>query len=188
MKTLWTGYVGTNAGNACATQNDGDPVVLYDQLADRWFVTQFSLPNFDNNTGPSFQCVAVSKTGDPTGAYNLYDFQYSAVINDYGKFGVWPDAYYASFNNFSATGSQGANVCAYDRAKMLAGMPATQQCVAKSALFGMLAGEPRRQHPAAERRAGVLRVAEERHVDQPLQVPRRLDDAGEHRVHRADRT
>jgi len=41
LKTLWTGYVGTNAGNACATQNDGDPVVLYDQLADRWFVTQF---------------------------------------------------------------------------------------------------------------------------------------------------
>jgi len=138
LKTLWTGYVGTNAGNACATQNDGDPVVLYDQLADRWFVTQFSLPNFDQNKGPSFQCVAVSKTGDPTGAYNLYDFQYSAVINDYGKFGVWPDAYYASFNNFGAVGSQGANVCAYDRAKMLAGMPATQQCVAKSSLFGLL--------------------------------------------------
>jgi len=136
LKTLWTGYVGTNAGNACATQNDGDPVVLYDQLADRWFVTQFSLPNYDAGTGPSFQCVAVSQTGDPTGAYNLYDFQYSAQINDYGKFGVWPDAYYASFNMFG--GATGATVCAYDRAKMLAGQPAAQQCFAKSSLFGLL--------------------------------------------------
>src|SRR6266542_1744939 len=100
LNTLWAGYVGTNSGNACAIDNDGDPVVLYDSLADRWFVTQFSLPNFESNTGPSFQCVAVSQTGDPTGAYNLYDFQYSAFINDYGKFGVWGDAYYASFNNF----------------------------------------------------------------------------------------
>jgi hypothetical protein len=139
LKTLWAGYVGTNAGNACATQNDGDPVVLYDQLADRWFVTQFSLPNYDNNTGPSFQCVAVSKTGDPTGAYYLYDFQYSAVINDYGKFGVWPDAYYASFNNFSAVSSQGADVCAYDRVAMLQGLPATQHCFQQSAAtFGLL--------------------------------------------------
>src|SRR5262249_35615544 len=97
-----------------------------------------SLPNFDANTGPSFQCVAVSQTGDPTGAYYLYDFQYSAVINDYGKFGVWPDAYYASFNNFGAIGSPGANLCAYDRAKMLQGQPATQQCFAKGSLFGML--------------------------------------------------
>ena len=131
LNTLWAGYVGTNAGNACAKDNDGDPVVLYDQLADRWFLTQFSLPNFGNNTGPSFQCVAVSKTGDPTGAYYLYDFQYSAVINDYGKFGVWPDAYYASFNNFSAITSQGANLCAYDRVAMLQGKTATQQCFAK---------------------------------------------------------
>ncbi len=139
LKTLWAGYVGTNTGNGCATQNDGDPVVLYDQLADRWFVTQFSLPNYDQSKGPSFQCVAVSQTGDPTGAYYLYDFQYSAVINDYGKFGVWPDAYYASFNNFSAVSSQGANVCAYDRGAMLQGKAATQHCFQQSAsTFGLL--------------------------------------------------
>ena len=133
--------------------------MLYDQLADRWFVTQFSLPNYDSNTGPSFQCVAVSKTGDPTGAYNLYDFQYSAVINDYGKFGVWPDAYYASFNNFSATSSQGANVCAYDRAKMLAGDAGDAAVRRQVGALRHAAGEPRRNITAAGRRAGLLRVA-----------------------------
>jgi len=139
LNTLWAGYVGTNTGNACATENDGDPVVLYDQLADRWFLTQFSLPNYSTNKGPSFQCVAVSKTGDPTGAYYLYDFQYSALINDYGKFGVWPDAYFASFNNFSAVISQGANVCAYDRVAMLQGKPAAQHCFQQAkSVFGLL--------------------------------------------------
>lgn len=141
LNTLWAGYTGTNAGNGCATQNDGDPVVLYDSLADRWFVTQFSLPNYGDTTQtpPSFQCVAVSQTGDPTGAYYLYDFQYNVVINDYAKFGVWPDAYYASFNNFGATSFSGANLCAYDRVSMLQGQPASQHCFQQSAsVFGVL--------------------------------------------------
>ena len=137
LNTLWAGYVGTNSGNACATENDGDPVVLYDQLADRWFITQFSLPNYAANKGPSFQCVAISQTGDPTGSYYLYDFKYSAFVNDYGKFGVWPDAYYASFNNFGVVTFSGANMCAYDRVAMLQGKPASQQCFSKSA-FGFL--------------------------------------------------
>lgn len=141
LNTLWAGYVGTNPGNGCATQNDGDPVVLYDTLADRWFVTQFSLPNYTATSAnpPAFQCVAVSQTGDPTGAYWLYDFQYDVVLNDYGKFGVWPDAYYASFNNFSAASFTGVNLCAYDRVSMLQGLPATQQCFQPSgSVFGVL--------------------------------------------------
>ncbi len=139
LNLLWAGYTGTNPGNACATQNDGDPVVLYDQLADRWFISQFSLPN-GGNTAPSFQCVAVSKTGDPTGAYWLYDFKYNEALNDYPKFGVWPDAYYATFNMFSATGYDGDDLCAMDRVSMLAGMPATQQCFLQMSqnVFGAL--------------------------------------------------
>ncbi len=134
LNVLWNGYVGTNAGNLCATNNDGDPVVVYDQLADRWLITQFSVPN---NTGPDYQCVAVSKTADPTGAYWLYDFKYAA-FNDYGKFGVWPDAYYASFNNFGNS-FIGSDFCAYDRAKMLQGLTATQQCFQKgNTIFGVL--------------------------------------------------
>jgi MYXO-CTERM domain-containing protein len=124
MNQLWTGYTGTNPGNSCAANNDGDPVVVYDQLADRWFLSQFALPNA--NSGPNYQCVAVSKTSDPTGAYWLYDFKY-AGLNDYGKFGIWPDAYYATFNMFNSDGGN-ADFCAYDRLSMLDGKPATQQC------------------------------------------------------------
>jgi len=90
--TLWTGYAGTNAGNGCATRNDGDAIVRYDRLADRWLISQFSLPNSSSNTGPSFQCVAVSKTGDPTGAYWAYSFDMTANRPaDYPHMGVWHD-------------------------------------------------------------------------------------------------
>lgn len=139
LGSLWTGYGGTNAGNGCGTRNDGNPKVLYDALADRWFITQWSIPNSTTNAGPSFECVAVSKTGDPTGAYNLYDFAYQAAFNDAGQFAVWPDAYYASFNLFSTTSFLGALVCAYDRVKMLAGLPATQHCFQQSnTTFGLV--------------------------------------------------
>ena len=141
---LWTGYPTTD-GNGCGAPPSpnppggdwGDGVVLYDQMADRWIITQFDITNFvQSNSGPSYQCVAVSKTGDPTGAYWLYDFQYSAAINDYGKFSVWPDAYYATFNDFDPNFT-GADLCAYDRVSMLQGKPATQQCFANSG-FGFL--------------------------------------------------
>jgi hypothetical protein len=128
VQTLWTGYVGTNPGNGCAANDDGDAVIVYDQLADRWFITQFSLPNETTNSGPAFQCVAVSKTSDPTGAYWLYDFKYGYSVDDYGKFGVWPDAYYVEINQFNASGYAGADFCAYDRNNMLQGATATQQC------------------------------------------------------------
>jgi len=125
---LWAGYVGTNSNNSCASRNDGDPIVRYDRLADRWLISQFSLPNDSTDTGPSFQCVAVSKTSDPTGAYWLYDFKYPFAVDDYAKIGVWPDAYYATYNMFGATSFKGADICAWDRAAMLNGNPATQQC------------------------------------------------------------
>jgi Bacterial Ig domain/Divergent InlB B-repeat domain len=125
---LWAGYVGTNSNNSCASRNDGDPIVRYDRLADRWLISQFSLPNDSTDTGPSFQCVAVSKTSDPTGAYWLYDFKYPFAVDDYAKIGVWPDAYYATYNMFGATSFKGADICAWNRAAMLNGNPATQQC------------------------------------------------------------
>jgi len=139
LNALWTGYTGTNAGNSCAKNNDGDPVVVYDQLADRWFITQFSLPNSNKNAGPSFQCVALSKTGDPTGAYWLYDFSYAAGLNDYGKFSVWPDGYYATFNLFGTSYLAG-DLCVYDRVSMLAGSPATQQCFQDANAYGVQPG------------------------------------------------
>ncbi len=141
--TLWTGHPTTD-GNRCSSPgkpapggNWGDAVVLYDQMADRWVITQFDITNGVNNSvGPSFQCVAVSKTGDPTGAYWTYDFKYTNAINDYGKFSVWPDAYYASFNMFDG-GFSNSELCAYDRVKMQTGATATQQCFTSND-FGFL--------------------------------------------------
>ncbi len=89
LNTLWSGF-----GGNCATHNDGDPTVLYDPIADRWLISQFAV-----TTSTGLQCVAVSTTPDPTGEYFRYSFSYGA-FNDYAKFGVWPDGYYATFNMF----------------------------------------------------------------------------------------
>ncbi|HLL54481.1 MAG TPA: hypothetical protein VK447_13095, partial [Myxococcaceae bacterium] len=133
--TLWSGF-----GGLCQTTNAGDAIVLYDALADRWFMTQFA---FNTSGGgpvaPFFQCVAVSQTGDPTGAWYRYAYQY-ADFPDYGKFGVWPDGYYATFNMFAAgtLAWAGGNNCVYDRAAMLSGAPATQQCINLGTNYGGL--------------------------------------------------
>lgn len=116
-----------NLGGDCAGFDRGDPVVLYDRMADRWLLTQFAFANA--NAAPFHQCVAISKNGDPTGAYFVYDFITPGTnFPDYGKFGVWPDGYYFSVNQFDRSqppGSQFNGVGAYavDRAKMLIGDP-----------------------------------------------------------------
>src|SRR5439155_9954130 len=111
-------------GGGCATNNDGDPISQYDKLANRWVLTQFSV-----STTPYLQCVAVSTTSDATGTYNLYAFNYGTDFPDYGKLGVWPDAYYITFNMFAnGTTFEGTRACAYNRDAMLLGAPATQQC------------------------------------------------------------
>ncbi len=79
-------------GNRCSRQDQGDPIVLYDQLADRWLLSQF-------DSGGNM-CVAISQTGDPTRAYFLYYFDV-IFFNDYPHFGVWPDGYYMTSELFS---------------------------------------------------------------------------------------
>ena len=126
--TLWSGF-----GGGCQTNNDGDATVAYDRLADRWVISQFSV-----STTPYLQCVAVSTTGDPTGSYYRYSFQY-ADFPDYPKLGVWPDAYYTTFNMFkNGTTFSGPKICAYDRSKMLTGQAATQQCFQLGTAYGGL--------------------------------------------------
>ncbi|MFL6215341.1 MAG: HYR domain-containing protein [Blastocatellia bacterium] len=105
-----------------AADDDGDPVVLYDQLADRWFLLQFNL-RF-NGSGQMHMHVAVSKTGDPTGQYFAYDFLTLAnTFTDYPHVGVWPDGYYMSTNNFNTAGTVflGAGLYTMERQKMLVG-------------------------------------------------------------------
>ena len=127
--TLFSGF-----GGACETANDGDPIVQYDKLANRWVLMQFAVPS----GGPYFQCVAVSKTSDATGAYDRYAFQYTG-FNDYPKAGVWPDAYYVSYNIFNGNTFGGSKVCAMDRASMLAGSATvSQQCFQLSTAYGGL--------------------------------------------------
>jgi Chitobiase/beta-hexosaminidase C-terminal domain len=128
INTLWSGF-----GGGCQTNNDGDPVVIYDPIADRWIISQFSV-----STTPYLQCVAVSQTPDPTGAYYRYSFHYTD-FPDYPKMGVWPDAYYITFNMFAGgTIFSGGTVCAYDRASMMAGAAATQQCFSVGTNYGGL--------------------------------------------------
>jgi len=124
--TLWQGF-----GGPCEAYNNGDPIVRYDQLADRWVMTQFAV------TGgpPYYQCMAVSTTSDATGSWHRYSFAYSDK-NDYPKLGVWPDAYYLSFNRLFFESFLGGEACAFDRAAMLVGAPATQQCFQVSPPLG----------------------------------------------------
>ena len=129
--SFWSGF-----GGSCQADNSGDPIIRFDAAAQRWVVSQFAI----NNGGNDFECVAVSKTADATGAYNRYAFSF-ADFPDYPKMGVWPDAYYFTFNNFNLAGTAfvGANVCAADRTKMLTGSAATMQCFQQnSSQFGML--------------------------------------------------
>jgi hypothetical protein len=126
INTIWKGF-----GAQCETNNDGDPVVQYDKIAKRWIISQFRV-----HGGGFSQCVAVSTSGDATGAYYRYEFT-EPSMNDYPKIGVWPDGYYITYNMFGQP--QGARVCVYERSKMLIGQPAREIAVQlSSAFFGLL--------------------------------------------------
>jgi hypothetical protein len=127
---IWKGFK-----SQCAKNDDGDPIAIYDKLANRWVVSQFFV------NGKTFlECVAVSKTPDATGAYNRYEFSYGTHdFNDYPKISVWPDGYYVTYNIFKDGKSfSGAKVCAFDRVSMMAGSAAGQQCIQLTPQFGGL--------------------------------------------------
>jgi N-acetylneuraminic acid mutarotase len=118
ISSLWTGF-----GGLCEFNGFGDPVVVYDQLANRWVITQFA----GNGLPITDQCIAVSTGSDALGTYAVYGFHMTDNFYDYPKFGVWPDAYYASANIFNASGTAflGPQAYAFDRDAMLAGTAAT---------------------------------------------------------------
>jgi N-acetylneuraminic acid mutarotase len=118
ISSLWTGF-----GGLCEFNGFGDPVVVYDQLANRWLISQFA----GNGLPITDQCIAVSTGPDALGTYAVYGFHMTNNFYDYPKFGVWPDAYYASANIFNASGTAflGPAAYAFDRDAMLAGTPAT---------------------------------------------------------------
>src|SRR5437870_640370 len=120
INALWS-----NLPGPCKDDNDGDPIVVYDHLADRWVLSQFAV---NGGSGPYDECIAVSTTSDPTGSYYVYDYHLSdTIFNDYPKLGVWPDAYYMTMNEFDSTAANtfvGAGAYAFERDKMLVGQPA----------------------------------------------------------------
>lgn len=130
--TLWRGF-----GGDCESQNDGDPVVEYDKQAGRWVLSQFTA-----ESPPYFECVAVSQTSDATGPYYRYAFKMGTALADYPRVGVWPDAYYFTFNRFRSTfgGAQllGGRACAFDRVAMLNGEGAEAVCFDSPDTFGMV--------------------------------------------------
>ena len=124
ISTLWQGV-----GDSCELAGRGDPIIQYDNLARRWVITQFAFTKGPGgqNQGPFYQCIAVSTTSDPTGAYFAYSFLLSQnTFPDFPKFGVWPDAYYMTAHLFAPNNGafSGLGVVAYEREEMLAGRPA----------------------------------------------------------------
>ena len=113
------GSLFTAIGTPCSG-NYGDPIGLYDPIANRFVISQFT------TVAPYHQCIAVSQTADPTGSWYLYDFLWSATnLNDYPHFGVWPDGYYMSTNEFANGASfVGAGAAVFERDKMLLGQSA----------------------------------------------------------------
>lgn len=120
-------------GDPCRERPLGDPIVLYDQLAERWLLSQFTrLP------APYHECIAISKTSVPADPNNFtapdgwyaYTFEvHPTLLNDYPKLGVWPDAYYKTANQFSNPFTinesyEGVGAWAFERAAMLNGDPA----------------------------------------------------------------
>ena len=114
--TLFTGF-----GGPCEAHNDGDPVALYDPIADRWVLTWFT------SSAPYMECIAVSASPDPTLSWYRYafaDHNSGSTLGDYPKMSVWPDAYYMTTNEFGGGGGDGNY--AYNRIKMLAGDPTAE--------------------------------------------------------------
>ena len=115
--TIWQGMPHNN--------NDGDGIVLYDENADRWLISQFALPNYPN--GPFYENIAISQTPDPTGSWHRYQYTFNDMP-DYPKLSVWHDGYYMTMRRFASGSGNwlGPAVVAFHRAKMLVGDATTQ--------------------------------------------------------------
>ena len=176
-------------GGPCEEKNNGDAVVRYDQLAQRWLVvmpifsrvrkgehhapapvagagaqlseigqagqpgaeqalyrppspppaaTPPSAPAAPSATPPAAapvapdtqgvyaMCYAVSTSDSPLGSYYRYEF-IRPLFPDYPRPAVWPDGYYVP----SSTGDDviQKHACVVERARLLEGAPASEQCV-----------------------------------------------------------
>ena len=123
LGSLWAGF----AVDEC-TENSGDPIVIHDQFADRWILTQFTTRGIDfpdEPLNPFYNCVAISTTPDPTGTYFRYAFTTGFNFPDYPKYGVWDDSYLITTREFGVADETiyGIGVYGLERARMIAGDP-----------------------------------------------------------------
>lgn len=118
---LWAGFAVPDCEDA-----SGDPIVLYDQLVDRWLLSQFTTSGLGDPTRPFWNCVAISTTGDPTGSYYRYAFETAnfQYFPDYPKYGVWTDTYTITTREFGPTVEYGIGVYGLEKNKMVNGEPA----------------------------------------------------------------
>lgn len=97
----------------------GDPIVLYDERANRWFLSEFSA------TGNNLH-VAISTTPDPGGTYYKYIFNSPGGFPDYPKYSIWENEYVMTANVNTP------DIFALNRTAMLAGTPTTAQMFSQS--------------------------------------------------------
>jgi hypothetical protein len=128
LKPTNTNTIFAGFGGLCENTDPGDPVVIWDKLANRWLVSYL------NYSGNYALCIAVSTSADATGTYNRYEYDYGGTLPDYPKYAVWPDAYYGTSN----LNGGNAEPCAYDRTAMLAGNTAAAICFTPAAGFSLL--------------------------------------------------
>ena len=128
LKPTNTNTIFSGFGGLCENTPPGDPVVIWDKLADRWLVSYL------NYSGNYALCIAVSTGSDATGTYNRYEYDYGSTLPDYPKYAVWPDAYYGTSNLDGGA----AEPCAYDRNAMLAGGTAAAICFTPSNVSSLL--------------------------------------------------
>jgi len=104
----------TTIWNQVNSGSIGDPIVQYDQDAERWLIME--LQGFFTNE----LLIAISDNSDPTGGWKAYRFQ-TLGFGDYPKLYVWPNAYFITVNEIN-----GGNECsgyALKRDAILAGEP-----------------------------------------------------------------
>ena len=129
--TLSANFVLDSLGENQCANGLGDPIILFDTLADRWLLSEFS-------SSGNRMCVYISQTSDPiSGGWYAYNFQ-APSFPDYPKYAVWPDAYYVGTNEATL------GLYAFDRTKMLTGQAATFIRLSTSKLsgFGFQALQP----------------------------------------------
>ncbi len=137
-ENLWAGSGAAACTNASTRPSQGDPVVLYDWLADRFILTWFAFSS--SGTSQFYQCIAASKTSDPVaGGWWLYAVRTDigtlpplsnglppiGDMNDYGKFGLWHDCLYMGANEFNGNAYDGVMFASFSRADLYSGAALT---------------------------------------------------------------